>query len=151
MVPYRKDKSKRLSCQSKNSFTLINNQELYTVRVKWQRYNNHRYELNVTILKFKSDYKHEFKDETFSTFNDNRHVFLMMTFHEYVIHLKDRTGTLFATDILHHGHSKSFPVVIIATILLCKSLFCTMMHGSRSSLSNWRFSLRRYAIFKEFA
>ena len=90
------------------------------------------YNLKVQI---KSDYKHEFKDKT-------------VTFHEYVIHFKDRTGTLFATDILHLGHSKSFPVVIIATIILCKSLFCTMVHGSRSSLSNWRFSLRGNAIFK---
>ena len=31
-------------------------------------------------------------------------------------HLKDRAGTWFATDNLYHGHSKSFPVVIIATI-----------------------------------
>ena len=50
-------------------------------------------------------------------------------------HLKDRAGTSFAIDSLHHGHSKSFPVVIIATILLCKSLFCTMMHESRGKFA----------------
>ena len=45
-------------------------------------------------------------------------------------HLKDRAGTWFATDNLYHGHSKPFLDVIIATMLLCKSSLCTVMHGN---------------------